>query len=56
MRACRVVVAHPGLLRLIFRSKHKNDRRDAEKLAKLLSSGKFPPFTFPRQTCGLGAN
>lgn len=34
--AARVVVAHPGLLKLIFRSKKKSDRRDAEKLAKLL--------------------
>ncbi len=34
--ARRVVVAHPGLLRLIVRSKRKNDRVDAEKLAKLL--------------------
>ncbi|NIP73057.1 MAG: IS110 family transposase, partial [Gammaproteobacteria bacterium] len=34
--ARRVVVAHPGQLRLIFRSKRKNDRVDAEKLAKLL--------------------
>ena len=33
--ADHVVVAHPGLLRLIFRSKKKNDRRDAKKLAKL---------------------
>ena len=32
----RVVVAHPSQLRLIFRSKRKNDRADAEKLAKLL--------------------
>ena len=32
-----VRVAHPGKLRLIFRSKRKNDRLDAEKLAKLLS-------------------
>ena len=28
--AARVLVAHPGQLRLIFRSKHKNDRNDAE--------------------------
>lgn len=28
----RVVVAHPGHLCLIFCSKHKNDRHDAEKL------------------------
>src|SRR5262245_15732934 len=34
--ATRVVVAHPGQLRLIFRSKHKNHRNDAERLAKLL--------------------
>src|SRR5438046_634116 len=34
--AQRVVVAHPGHLRLIFRSKQKNDRVDAEKLALLL--------------------
>src|SRR6185436_18709134 len=35
-RAERVSVAHPGQLRLIFRSKKKNDRVDGEKLAKLL--------------------
>ena len=34
--ARRVVMAHPGQLRLIFRSKRKNDRIDAEKLAVLL--------------------
>jgi len=34
--AARVAVAHPGKLRLIYRSKRKNDRLDAEKLAKLL--------------------
>ena len=34
--AVRVAVAHPGLLRLIYRSKKKNDRVDARKLAKLL--------------------
>src|SRR3954453_10643145 len=32
--AARVVVAHPGPLRLIFRSRNKNDRGDAERLAK----------------------
>ena len=31
--AHRVVVAHAGQLRLIFRGKKKNDRADAEKLA-----------------------
>src|SRR5262245_8143205 len=34
--ATHVVVAHPGQLRLIFRSKHKNDRNDAERLGKVL--------------------
>jgi hypothetical protein len=34
--AARVTVAHPGQLRLIFRWKDKNDRKDAERLAKLL--------------------
>ena len=32
--AARVLVAHPGQLRLIYRSKNKNDRQDAERLAK----------------------
>jgi transposase len=45
--ARRVVVAHPGLLRLIFRSKQKNDRRDAEKLAKLLYVGEVPAVHVP---------
>src|ERR1700683_395386 len=35
-KADHVAVAHPGHLRLIFRSKKKNDRVDAAKLAKLL--------------------
>ena len=30
--AARVAVAHPGLLRLIFRSKNKNDRRDGQSV------------------------
>lgn len=46
--AARVVVAHPGLLRLIFRSKQKNDRQDAEKLAKLLYLGEVPQVHVPR--------
>jgi transposase len=45
--ASRVVVAHPGLLKLIFRSKQKNDRRDAEKLAKLLYLGEVPAVHVP---------
>src|SRR5262249_53617507 len=44
--AARVLVAHPGQLRLIFRSKNKNDRNDAERLAKLLNLGGTP--TGPR--------
>jgi transposase len=43
-----VVVAHPGLLRLIFRSKRKTDRLDAEKLAKLLFLGEVPAVHVPR--------
>jgi transposase len=45
--ASRVVVAHPGQLRLIFRSKRKNDRVDAEKLAKLLYLDEVPPVYVP---------
>src|SRR5580765_266112 len=40
--AARVLVAHPGHLRLIFHSKNKNDRKDAERLAKLLYLGETP--------------
>src|SRR5258707_13484037 len=36
----RVLVAHPGQLRLIFRSKNKNDRNDAERLAKSRDLGR----------------
>ena len=45
--AHRVVVAHPGQLRLIFRSKRKSDRVDAEKLAKLLYLGEVPEAHVP---------
>jgi transposase len=45
--ADHVAVAHPGLLRLIFRSKKKNDRRDALKLAKLLYIGEVPTVHVP---------
>ena len=34
--AHHVAVAHPAKLRLIYKSKRKNDRVDAQKLAKLL--------------------
>src|SRR5687768_6169348 len=43
----RVVVAHPGQLRLIFRSKQKHDRADAEKLAKLLYLDEVPAVHVP---------
>jgi transposase len=43
----RVVVAHPGLLKIIYRSKQKNDRRDAEKLAKLLYVDQVPAVHVP---------
>lgn len=43
----RTVVAHPGLLRLIYQSRKKNDRADAEKLAKLLYIGEVPTVYVP---------
>lgn len=45
--AARVVVAHPGELRLIFRSKKKTDRVDARKLATLLMLGQVPQVHVP---------
>lgn len=45
--ASRVAVAHPGQLRLIFRSKRKNDRVDARKLAKLLYLDEVPMVHVP---------
>jgi len=45
--AVRVLVTHPGQLRLIFRSKNKNDRNDAERLAKLLYLGETPTVHVP---------
>ena len=48
--ARRVVVAHPGQLRLIFRSKRKNDRVDAEKLAKLLFLDEVPAVYVPAES------
>jgi transposase len=46
-RAACVQVAHPGQLRLIFRSKNKHDRADAAKLAKLLYLGEVPAVHVP---------
>jgi transposase len=48
--AKRVAVAHPGKTRLIFRSKRKNDRIDAEKLAKLSFLGEVPEVYVPGQS------
>lgn len=45
--ADRVVVAHPGLLKLIYRSRTKNDRNDALRLAKLLYIGEVPQVHVP---------
>jgi transposase len=43
----RVVVAHPGKLRLIFKSKRKNDQVDAKKLATLLLLDQVPEVWVP---------
>jgi transposase len=45
--AARVLMAHPGQLRLIFRPRDKNDRKDAERLAKLLYLGETPTVHVP---------
>ena len=45
--AQRVVVAHPGQLRLIFKSKKKNDRVDARKLTHLLILDLVPVVYVP---------
>ncbi len=45
--ARHVVVAHPGLLRLIFKSKRKNDRVDVKKLAMLLLMDQVPQVHVP---------
>jgi transposase len=45
--AVNVQVAHPGSLRLIYRSKSKNDRADAAKLAKLLYLDAVPQVHVP---------
>jgi len=45
--ADRVVVAHPGALRLIYGSKRKHDKLDAAKLAKLLALDMVPDVWVP---------
>jgi transposase len=45
--AARVAVAHPGHLRLIFRTKKKTDRVDARKLATLMYLDQVPSVHVP---------
>jgi transposase len=45
--AGHVAVAHPGALRLIFKSKKKHDRVDCKKLATLLYLGQVPAVHVP---------
>jgi transposase len=45
--AAHVAVAHPAKLRLIYQSKRKNDRVDAQKLAKLLLLDMVPAVHVP---------
>ena len=45
--ARQVLVAHPGQLRLIFKSKKKHDRVDAQKIAKLLYLDEVPAVHVP---------
>lgn len=47
--ARHVKVAHPGDLRLIFKSKRKNDRVDAKKLATLLFLDQVPCIHVPHE-------
>jgi len=47
--ARRIQVAHPGQLRLIYKSRKKNDRVDGEKLAKLLYLDQVPCVHVPGQ-------
>jgi transposase len=46
-RARRVIVADPGKIRLIFQSKRKTDRIDAQKLATLLFLQQLPHVYVP---------
>jgi len=45
----RVQVAHPGRLRLIFKSKKKHNRADAKKLASLMHLNQVPEVHVPSQ-------
>jgi transposase len=45
--AARVLVAHPAHLRMIFQSKKKNDRNDADRLPKFLNLGETSTVHVP---------
>jgi transposase len=47
--AQRVQVAHPGRLKLIFKSKKKHNRADAQKLASLMHLNQVPEVHVPVQ-------
>ena len=46
----KITVAHPGKLRLIYSSHRKNDRLDAQRLAKLLYLDEVPEIHVPSLT------
>ena len=46
--AAKVVVAHPGKLKLIYAAKRKNDELDAERLAKILLLDAVPEVHIPK--------
>lgn len=48
-KAKRVVVGHPGQMRLIYRAKRKNDRIDGRKIATLLYLDQVPVVHVPGQ-------
>jgi transposase len=54
--AADVMAANPGQLRLIHGSKKKNDRRDAENLAKLLYLDAIPMVHVPSADVAPGVN
>src|ERR1700761_7294096 len=47
--AQRVQVAHPGRLKIIFQSKKKHNRADAQKLAALMHLNQVPAVHVPGQ-------
>jgi transposase len=47
--AQKVAVAHPGRLALIYKSKRKHNRADAQKLAAVLHLNQVPAVHVPRQ-------